>query len=214
MLKLIEKNNEFKTLFLIENIELYIKKCILNDREAQLKIYQLFSPILYGLCLKYMRNEDDAKDVFQEAFVIAFQKIEQYKFEGSFEGWLKRIFINKLLETLKKKKKDTLFLDVYDIDEEISDEDELVLEPIPQEKLLEYIQELPDQYRMVFNLFVFEKMKHREIAALLQITEGTSKSNLNRAKGILQKRRFWSWTLTHILYIYIDSDNGSGRPEK
>ena len=188
MLKLIEKNNEFKTLFLIENIELYIKKCILNDREAQLKIYQLFSPILYGLCLKYMRNEDDAKDVFQEAFVIAFQKIEQYKFEGSFEGWLKRIFINKLLETLKKKKKDTLFLDVYDIDEEISDEDELVLEPIPQEKLLEYIQELPDQYRMVFNLFVFEKMKHREIAALLQITEGTSKSNLNRAKGILQKR--------------------------
>ena len=150
-----------------ENIELYIKKCVENDREAQLKIYQLFSPVLYGLCLKYMRNEDDAKDVFQEAFVIAFQKMGQYKFEGSFEGWIKRIFINKLLETLKKKKKDVFFLDVFDTD--VIEEEELELAPIEQEKLLEYIQELPDQYRMVFNLFVFEKMKHKEIAKLLEI---------------------------------------------
>jgi RNA polymerase sigma-70 factor (ECF subfamily) len=169
-----------------EDLELYIKKCVENDREAQLKVYQLFSPVLYGLCLKYMRNEDDAKDVFQEAFVIAFQKIEQYKFEGSFEGWIKRIFINKLLETLKKKKKDVLFLDVFDTD--VVEEEESELVPIEQEKLLEYIQELPDQYRMVFNLFVFEKMKHKEIAKLLQISEGTSKSNLNRAKSILKKR--------------------------
>jgi RNA polymerase sigma factor (sigma-70 family) len=169
-----------------ENLDQYIRKCADNDREAQLKIYQLFSPVLYGLCLKYMRNEDDAKDVFQEAFLIAFQKMEQYKFEGSFEGWIKRIFINKLLETLKKKKKGVLFLDVFETD--IADEEELQLEPIEQEKLLEYIQELPDQYRMVFNLYVFEKMKHKEIAALLGISEGTSKSNLNRAKNILKKK--------------------------
>jgi RNA polymerase sigma factor (sigma-70 family) len=169
-----------------ENIDLYIKKCVENDREAQLKIYQLFSPVLYGLCLKYMRNEDDAKDVFQEAFVIVFQKMGQYKFEGSFEGWIKRIFINKLLETLKKKKKDVLFLDVFDTD--VIEEEELELAVIEQEKLLEYIQELPDQYRMVFNLFVFEKMKHKEIAKRLKISEGTSKSNLNRAKSILKKR--------------------------
>lgn len=169
-----------------DNLELYIKKCVENDREAQLKLYQLLSPVLYGLCLKYMRNEHDAKDVFQEAFVIAFQKIGQYKFEGSFEGWIKRIFINKLLETLKKKKKDVLFLDVFDTD--VIEEEELELAPIEQEKLLEYIQELPDQYRMVFNLFVFEKMKHKEIAKQLEITEGTSKSNLNRAKCILKKR--------------------------
>ncbi|WP_281637538.1 RNA polymerase sigma factor [Flavobacterium marginilacus] len=168
------------------NIDQYIRKCVENDREAQLKIYQLFSPVLYGLCLKYMRNEDDAKDVFQEAFVIAFQKIEQYKFQGSFEGWIKRIFINKLLETLKKKKKGVLFLDTFDTN--IAEEEELELEPIEQEKLLEYIQELPDQYRMVFNLYVFEKMKHREIAALLEISEGTSKSNFNRAKNILKKK--------------------------
>ena len=186
LLKLKQKNNKDNTHFLKENIELYIKKCVENDREAQLKVYQLFSPVLYGLCLKYMRNEDDAKDVFQEAFVIAFQKMGQYKFEGSFEGWIKRIFINKLLETLKKKKKDVLFLDVFDT--EIVEEEELELVPIEHEKLLEYIQELPDQYRMVFNLFIFEKMKHKEIAKLLQITEGTSKSNLNRAKSILKKR--------------------------
>jgi len=96
-----------------ENLDQYIRKCVDNDREAQLKLYQLFSPLLYGLCLKYMRNEHDAKDVFQEAFVIAFQKIGQYKFEGSFEGWIKRIFINKLLETLKKRKKDIQRLFVY-----------------------------------------------------------------------------------------------------
>jgi RNA polymerase sigma factor (sigma-70 family) len=171
-----------------DNIEPFIRKCVENDREAQLKIYQLYSPVLYGLCLKYMRNEEDAKDVFQEAFVIVFQKIEQYKFEGSFEGWLKRIFINKLLETLKKKKKDILFVNVFDFEDDVIEDEELDLVPIEQGKLLEYIQELPDQYRMVFNLFVFEKMKHKEIAKLLEISEGTSKSNLNRAKGILKKR--------------------------
>jgi RNA polymerase sigma-70 factor (ECF subfamily) len=160
-----------------------------NDRGGQLRIYQLFSPVLYGICLKYMKNEDDAKDVFQEAFIIVFQKISQYKFEGSFEGWMKRIFINKLIEALNKKKKETFFLDVFDPEKDIIEEEEAMeIIPISQEKLLEYIQALPDQYRMVFNLYVFEKMKHREIATLLHISEGTSKSNLNRAKGILQKK--------------------------
>ena len=76
-----------------DNLEILITKCVENDRDGQQKIYQLFAPVLYGLCLKYMKNEDDAKDVFQEAFVIAYQKMHQFKFEGSFEGWLKRIFI-------------------------------------------------------------------------------------------------------------------------
>ncbi|PWB23267.1 sigma-70 family RNA polymerase sigma factor [Flavobacterium sp. HTF] len=170
------------------DLEKYIKQCMQNEREGQLKIYELFSPVLYGICLKYMKNEDDAKDVFQEAFVIVFQKINQYKFEGSFEGWLKRIFINKLIETLNKKKKENFFLDVFDPDTDFVEEEELDIAPIQQEKLLEFIRDLPDQYRTVFNLYVFEKMKHKEIAELLKISEGTSKSNLNRAKRILQKR--------------------------
>lgn len=139
------------------DLEIYIRQCIENDRGGQLKIYQLFSPVLYGICLKYMKNEDDAKDVFQESFIIAFQKIHQYKFEGSFEGWLKRIFINKLIETLNKKKKESFFLDVFDPETDFIEEDELEICTIPQEKLLEYIQDLPDQYRLVFNLYVFEK---------------------------------------------------------
>jgi RNA polymerase sigma-70 factor (ECF subfamily) len=171
-----------------DDLDKYIRLCIKNDREGQLKIYQLFSPVLYGICLKYMRNEDDAKDVFQEAFVIVFQKIGQYKFEGSFEGWLKRIFINKLIETLNKKKKESFFLDVFDPDTDFVEEEELDIAPVEQEKLLEYIRDLPDQYRTVFNLYVFEKLKHKEIAELLKISEGTSKSNLNRAKSILQKK--------------------------
>ncbi|KVV15359.1 RNA polymerase sigma factor [Flavobacterium sp. TMP13] len=171
-----------------ENLNLLINKCLLNDRGGQLELYQLFSPVLYGICLKYMKNEDDAKDVFQEAFVIVFQKMHQYKFEGSFEGWLKRIFINKLIETLKKKQKENFFIDASDFEDKIAEEVPIEENGIPQEKLLQYIRELPDQYRTVFNLYIFEKLKHREIAQLLGITEGTSKSNLNRAKSILQKK--------------------------
>lgn len=170
-----------------KNLELYIKKCVDNDREGQQKIYQLFSPILYGICIKYMKNEEDAKDVFQEAFILVFQKINQYRFEGSFEGWLKRIFINKLIETLNKKKRGMTFLDISYVKDLSLEEEEIELSQISQEKLLAFIQNLPDQYRMVFNLFVFEKMKHKEIADLLHISEGTSKSNLNRAKSKLQK---------------------------
>ncbi|KDN56092.1 RNA polymerase subunit sigma-24 [Flavobacterium seoulense] len=135
-----------------------------------------------------MKNEADAQDVFQEAFIIVFQKMNQYRFEGSFEGWLKRIFINKLIETLNKRKRDFLFVDaVYE--EGIADEEEASDSfSLPQEKLLECIQQLPDQYRLVFNLYFFEKMKHKEIASLLNISEGTSKSNLNRAKNNLQKK--------------------------
>lgn len=171
-----------------EPIDHYIRKCIENDRGGQQKIYQLFSPVLYGLCLKYMKNEDDAKDVFQEAFVIAFQKMNQYRFEGSFEGWLKRIFINKLIETLNKRKRDVLFSDEIHQDYSVEEEADMDSASIPQEKLLELIQQLPDQYRLVFNLYFFEEMKHKEIASLLNISEGTSKSNLNRAKSNLQKK--------------------------
>lgn len=179
--------NCFKSYFLKEPLDHYIQKCIENDRGGQQKIYQLFAPVLYGLCLKYMKNEADAQDVFQEAFIIVFQKISQYRFEGSFEGWLKRIFINKLIETLNKRKRDFLFVDAT-FEEDIVEEEEMDSFALPQEKLLDCIQQLPDQYRLVFNLYFFEKMKHKEIASLLNITEGTSKSNLNRAKNNLQKK--------------------------
>ena len=171
-----------------ESLDHYIRKCIENDRGGQQKIYQLFSPVLYGLCLKYMKNEADAQDVFQEAFIIAFQKMNQYRFEGSFEGWLKRIFINKLIETLNKRKRDFLFVDAVYEEDIIDEEEDVDAFSLSQEKLLECIQQLPDQYRLVFNLYFFEKMKHKEIASLLNITEGTSKSNLNRAKNNLQKK--------------------------
>ncbi len=171
-----------------QDLDHIIKKCIENDRSGQLKIYQLFSPVLYGICLKYMKNEDDAKDVFQEAFVLAFQKIHQFKFEGSFEGWIKRVFIHKIIETLKKTKKDVFLLDVSRLESDDVEEELIETLPIEQSILLKYIQDLPDQYRMVFNLYVFEKMKHKEIAEILNISEGTSKSNLNRAKSNLKKR--------------------------
>ena len=171
-----------------QDLQTLIKKCQDNDRSGQQQIYQLFSPMLYGICLKYMKNEDDAKDVFQEAFITVFEKINQFNFEGSFEGWLKRIFINRLIETLKKNKKDLFLLDISSFRIDHFEDEEVDLIPIEEKVLLRYIQELPDQYRMVFNLYVFEKKKHYEIAELLDISEGTSKSNLNRAKSNLKKR--------------------------
>lgn len=178
----------FKLFFLNENLTQLIQKCVQNDRASQQQLYQLFAPVLYGICLKYMKNEADAKDVFQEGFVLVFQKIHQFKHEGSFEGWLKRIFINLLIKTLKDAPKNILLLEGYDLADASFEDEALESVPIPQEKLLEYIQDLPDQYRLVFNLYVFEKRKHKEIAQLLHISEGTSKSNLNRAKSNLKNR--------------------------
>ncbi|TRX39299.1 sigma-70 family RNA polymerase sigma factor [Flavobacterium restrictum] len=171
-----------------ENLTQLIQKCVQNDRASQQQLYQLFAPVLYGICLKYMKNEADAKDVFQEGFVLVFQKMHQFKHQGSFEGWLKRIFINLLIKTLKGAPKNILLLEGYDLADASFEDEALESVPIPQEKLLEYIQDLPDQYRLVFNLYVFEKRKHKEIAQLLHISEGTSKSNLNRAKINLRNR--------------------------
>ena len=166
-----------------DDLDIYIRQCMQNEREGQLKIYQLFSPVLYGICLKYMKNEDDAKDVFQEAFIVVFQKINQFKFEGSFEGWMKRIFINKLIETLNKKKKESFFLDVFDPDTDFVEEQELDISQIEQEKLLEYIRDLPDQYRTVFNLYVFEKMK-------LPLIYGVTETGNTASQQVLLKAGF------------------------
>lgn len=134
-----------------------------------------------------MKNEHDAKDVFQEAFVLVYDKIHQFNFQGSFEGWIKRLFINKLIDTLKHKKKEVFLLNLDIIQEDVEEDVELFF-PISQETLLSYVQSLPDQYRLVFNLYVFENKKHKEIAEVLGISEGTSKSNLSRAKSNLRKK--------------------------
>ncbi len=144
----------------------------------------MFSDKLFALCLKYAKNTADAEDVLQDSFITIFSKIAQYKGTGSFEGWLKRITINVALQKYRQKSR----LEVVR-DDEISAEVYVeVQQDIETDFLLGLVQQLPDRYRLVFNLYVLDHFSHKEIAEMLQISEGTSKSNLSRARAILQEK--------------------------
>lgn len=161
-----------------------IKRCADNDRKAQKEIYQLFAGKLFSICLKYSKNKQEAQDNFQDGFVTIFDKIEQFKYKGSFEGWLKRVMLNTIL--LKYRKRTVLNIVTEEIPDEVIvdiDDDEISLD-----FLLNLIHELPDRYRLVFNLYVLDGYSHREVAEMLCIAEGTSKSNLARARAILKQK--------------------------
>jgi RNA polymerase sigma-70 factor (ECF subfamily) len=161
-----------------------IKQCANNDRKAQKEIYQLFAGKLFSICLKYSRNRQEAQDNFQDGFITIFDKIGQFKFKGSFEGWLKRVMVNTIL--LKYRQKNVLNIVTEEIpDEVVVDVDD---EAISLDFLLNLITELPERYRLVFNLYVLDGFSHKEISGMLRIAEGTSKSNLARARAILKQK--------------------------
>lgn len=166
------------------SLDQLIKNCKKRDAKAQSQVYQLFAKKLYSLCLKYSRNYAEAEDNLQDAFVTIFSKIDQFKNKGSFEGWAKRITINTALQRYKSK-------GVFNIvnEDQIADEEVEIEEGnIPLDFLLEIIQNLPDKYRLVFNLYVLDGYSHKEISELLNITTGTSKSNLSRGRQILKQK--------------------------
>lgn len=161
-----------------------IKRCKENDLASQKLLYEMFANVLFSISLKYSRNYAEAEDNLQDAFIKIFDNIHQFQNKGSFEGWLKRITINICLQRYRNQK-------VF----ELVNEDALRAEEAYVEDqtyslqfLLDCIQSLPDRYRMVFNLYTLDGFSHKEIAVKLQITEGTSKSNLSRAKEILRKK--------------------------
>ncbi|WP_224488271.1 RNA polymerase sigma factor [Robertkochia flava] len=162
-----------------------VSRCIQQDRKAQEELYRIFGDKLYSVCLKYSRNRVEAEDNLQDSFVTIFEKIGQYHFKGSFEGWLKRITINTVLQ--KYRKDGVLYLVST---QELPDTAALVIEEddTDLDTLLKLIQELPDQYRLTFNLYVLDGYSHREISEMLGISTGTSKSNLARAKALLRTR--------------------------
>ncbi len=146
-------------------------------------MYQLFARKLFALCLKYSRNYQDAEDTLQDSFLTVFKKIEQYNNKGSFEGWIKRITINTALQKYREKSPLQLVKEENLVEEDVELDDSLNLDV-----LLGLIQQLPDRYRLVFNLYVLDNFSHKEIAEMLNISEGTSKSNLSRAKLILKEK--------------------------
>lgn len=167
------------------SLEQLIKKCIDQDAKAQSQLYKQYASKLFSLCLKYSKNYAEAEDNLHDAFITVFSKIDQYKNKGSFEGWLKRIAINTSLQRYREN------VGVFDIVNEGNIEDVTVDindENVSIDFLLKIIQDLPDRYRLVFNLYVLDGYSHVEISELINISEGTSKSNLARARMILKEK--------------------------
>lgn len=164
-----------------EELILHCKK---GDRRAQEQLYRTYSGVLYAICVKYSKNKTEAEDSLHDSFMTIYEKIGQFTSKGSFEGWMKRITVNTVLQKYRKEE----HLSVVNE----NTEEELVVETEDQDislqTLLGYIQELPNKYRTTFNLYVLDGHTHKEIGELLGTTAGTSKSNLARARILLKEK--------------------------
>ncbi|MES1223123.1 MAG: RNA polymerase sigma factor [Bacteroidota bacterium] len=163
-----------------------IQRCIKGERHSQKDLYALLAPKMFTVCLRYSRSREEAEEILQEGFMKVFDHLHQFKFTGSFEGWVRRIMVNCALQKYRSKSQLHALVNIEDLSIQYG-ESENIHSHLGAKELLKLIQTLPPAYRMVFNLYVFEGMKHREIAEHLGISEGTSKSNLSDARVILQR---------------------------
>lgn len=170
---------------MITNLEELIKGCRRQHLASQSTLYRMYEEQFFVLSLKYCRNEEEAQDNLQDAFLEIFRNIKKYKGKGSFEGWMKRIVINKAIDRYKKEILKRPLETNIPSEEPVEIDDPL---NIPLEQILRCIQNLPTQYRLVFNLYIMDDYSHKEIAQMLSISIGTSKSNLHRAKVILKEQ--------------------------
>jgi RNA polymerase sigma-70 factor (ECF subfamily) len=166
--------------------EKLIRACQKGDAIAQREIYNKYSRKMLGVCMRYVNSQFEAEDILISGFMRVFGKIEQYKHEGSFEGWLRRVMVNEALGYIRKNK--SIYLEVEiekaDYQQDVHTEAATDLEA---EDLLKLVQQLPQGYKTVFNLYAIEGYSHKEIADMLQISENTSKSQLSRARALLQQ---------------------------
>ncbi len=170
----------------MEEIKNIIKECASGNVRAQETLYRMLAPKMFGVCLRYAKDRTEAEDNLQEGFIRVFTHIKKFRYEGSLEGWVRRIMVNVSLEKFRKQ---YVMHPVEDIQSyetpRVHDE---IIGKMTVDELIELIRELPPRYRMVFNLYVIEGMNHKEIGSEMGITEGTSKSNLARARDILKRR--------------------------
>lgn len=170
-----------------------ITACKKQNRSAQKELYELYAPKMMAICVRYCADRDTANDLLHDGFVKVFTHIEKFEGKGSFEGWMRRIFVNICVENYRKEKqKYTIFDATADVEtleiEKESDEDGFQIKNISREEVLQLIKELPDGYRTVFNLIIFENMSHKDISMMLGITENASRSQYYRAKVSLQNK--------------------------
>ncbi len=161
-----------------------IKRCKKGQRQAQEELYRRYSRVLYAICLRYSRNKVEAEDNLHDSFMTIYEKIGQYGSQGSFEGWIKRITVNTVLQ--KYRKSNTLSLVTDEIEDPYNDQPDRA--ELSLATLLRYIQELPRKYRITFNMYVMDGFTHQEISEKLGTSPGTSKSNLARARMILREK--------------------------
>lgn len=166
-------------------MHILIQECLQHNRKSQEQLYSQFSPVIFGLCRRYFSDYDEAQDSLQETFITVFQKLNQFEGKGSFEGWIKRIAVNTCVQKLRNTAFNVVLEDIAD--HQIIEEPNQEIENATVAQLMEGLQHMPDRYRMVFNLYVVEEYSHKDIADMLDITVGTSKSNLSRAKEWLTK---------------------------
>jgi RNA polymerase sigma factor (sigma-70 family) len=173
-----------------------LKGCMDGDRRMQEELYRRFSPRMYAVCLRYAGNAEEAEDILQEGFIKVFKKLDSFRNEGSFEGWVRRVFVNTAIEHFRRKR---YLMPVTEKEENtIEGKYTSVLDDLGAKDILALVQELSPGYRTVFNMYVVEGYTHKEIADMLGISEGTSKSQLSRAKVILQD----------MVRTYIDTQRG------
>ena len=161
-----------------------IQGCIVGERRMQEELYYRFSPKMFAVCLRYAGNADDAQDILQDGFIKIFKNLYRFRSEGSFEGWIRRIFVNTAIEHLRRRK----FLKPIAEKEEntIPYKEVTVLDSLGEKDIMNLISQLSPGYRTVFNMYVVEGYTHKEVGDILGISEGTSKSQLARARIILQ----------------------------
>jgi RNA polymerase sigma factor (sigma-70 family) len=164
-----------------------IKGCLAGKSEAQRELYNRYAPKLWPVCLRYAKNRMAAEDIMQEGFIRIFKYLEYYKGDGSFEGWLRRTMVNTAINFYKKNLKNNHERDI-DTVYDLSNKDVDAVSKMTADEILSVVQTLPDGYRTIFNLFIVEGYPHKEIAEMLGISENTSKSQLSRARVILQEK--------------------------
>lgn len=169
----------------------WIDRCLAGERNSQRRLYETFYGKMLGVCLRYGNDMDQAKDMLQDGFIKVFNNLDRYNHSGSLEGWIRRIMVNTAIDHIRRDKRslvlsqsEELIDQGLDLEDEQDEDEDLQLD---MSHVIEAMQELSPGYKAVFNLYVMENMTHKEIASNLGITEGTSKSNLAKAKMKLRK---------------------------
>lgn len=163
------------------------EECVNGNIRAQRALFDKYASKMMGVCLRYTKNTNEAEDVLQDGFIKVYQKLKDYKKEGSLEGWIRRIMVNTSLDQLRKNTRQLGDTAIDDVDYKVEGSS-FVIEQLMADDLLKLIQQLPEGYKMVFNLYAIEGYSHQEIGETLGITESTSKSQYSRAKAYLRER--------------------------